>query len=329
MTRTSVLLAASLTTLAACTVKPAQGSEAAGRSPPATASTPPSSRADAHDVAAAELVAQIEGAVQTWRDSCPTPNAQGLCIEHAVADPSPQRCAVPVLGRVIVHPRDPALASSALAELASAMDRAGCDDNESRQGCDPEVLDVQPRDAALRHRFHHALAAARLCRADAELEAYFALTMPTDIDFVVEEWKRDSREPGHAEEYRAQVTKRDDSQQRFKTYFESKTELAASLTADLAAVKQYRDEEVLARAALRTSWTALHFYDELHSAEIPASARTEPHREAYCAMLDDFGSTARRNAREAAYYCTRRAAQDGYRSPTVDACHELLARLEP
>src|SRR5690606_16741847 len=161
----------------ACAARPSETS-----APPAA--PPP----QAHDAAAAELIAQIERAVQAWRDSCPDANEQDLCIELAAAEDSPQRCAAPMLGRVIVHSRDPELAARAQAELAAAMDRAGCHDPGA---CKREILDVQPHDPALKRDFLRALAAARLARADAELEAYFAVTLPRDIDFVVEEWKRD------------------------------------------------------------------------------------------------------------------------------------------
>ena len=56
--------------------------------------------------------------------------------------------------------------------------------------------------------------------ADERYEEYLQNTMPEGLDFTVEEWKKDSGLPKWEKEYKDQVKARDDSQKRFKEFFD-------------------------------------------------------------------------------------------------------------
>ena len=263
-----------------------------------------------------EVLALVEQASETWEESCEKANAEGLCLEFAAPKADASRCGDPVLGDVVVHARDPDAARTAQADFAEALELA---------------LDLEaPDDEAVRQRYKTALATARLAQIDAQLEAYFGIAVPEDVDFVVEEWKRDSGNPKWEAEYKAQVAKKDDSTKRFKEYFEAKAGAGKELMTGFASVKQFADVEVTLRAALRTSWTSVHFSDQLTSFEIPVSIRDKDDaRGAYCDALAGQAEVPRRQGIDAATYCQERAAEYGYEGPTAKACADLLAKLQP
>lgn len=263
-----------------------------------------------------EVLALVERGAETWEESCERANAEGLCLEFVLPKDDANRCGDPVLGDVVVHARDVDAAKAAQADFAEALELA---------------LDLEaPDDDALRMRYKSALATARLAQVDAKLEAYFGIDAPTDVDFAVEEWKRDSGEPKLEAEYAAQVERKNASMQRFKDYFEAKTQAGRQVMDGYVTLKQFGDIEVVLRAALRTSWTSVHFHDQVTSFEIPVSIRgKEELRTAYCGALVGQAEAPRQQGVDAAVYCREKANSAGFDGSIVQACAELLAKLEP
>jgi len=265
---------------------------------------------------AEEVLALVERGVDLWQASCDRPSAEGLCLEFVAGNEDPSRCGSPVLGGVRVHARDADAAREAQADFAEALELA---------------LDVDPpEDDALQRRYKTALAVARLSQVDAELETYFAIEAPTDIDFTVEDWKRTSDEPKFQAEYVEQVRRRDASVERFKEYFETKTLAGQELMTGFAGVKQFGDLEIVLQAALRTSWVSVHFHDQITTFEVPASIRDRQEaRVVYCDALADHAERPRQLGLGAASYCHEHASAAGLEGGTAQACADLLTKLEP
>ena len=263
-----------------------------------------------------EVLALVERGAETWEESCERANAEGLCLEFVLVKEDATRCGEPVLGDVVVHARDVDAAKAAQADFAEALELA---------------LDLEaPGDDTLRMRYKSALATARLAQVDAKLEAYFGIDAPSDVDFTVEEWKRDSGVPKWEAEYTEQVAKKEASMQRFKDYFEAKTRAGQDVMKDFASVKQFGDVEVVLRAALRTSWTSVHFHDQMTSFEIPVSMRDkEDFRTAYCGALAGQAERPREQGVDAAIYCREKANEAGFEGSVVQTCSDLLAKLQP
>lgn len=268
------------------------------------------------DAVAEQVIERLARANQAWNDSCSRPNVHGLCVEFAVAASPPQRCGAPTLGRVVVHPRDPKTAAAAQVELADAMTMAvrdsatPCDNAGSgRKSCEHNARIVDPQDPDLKRTLSHALGAAQIARADADLEAYLGQTLPANVAAPTEDSKPDAR---------------------LDTFMDATRESGSALIAELAAVKQYHDGEIILQAALRTSWVALHFADQLAGAELPATLADDGKaRGAYCDGWAELAAKPRLIAVGAASYCKEHADASGASSVAAEACRDLFDRLKP
>lgn len=270
------------------------------------------SRPPADPEAAREAIARLSAASDAWDATCKRPGPHGLCIAVGPAEARGEPCGDRVLGRVDVRARSKA-AESAREELAAAI-------------ASTEALGA-PEDPALAHALADARGRAVVQHADADLEAYLALAVPKNLDFYVEEWKKDSGDAEHEKEHSAQKAKVLDSMKRFKEFYEAKNELGSDLMAAYAETKRTGSAPWTTDAALRTAWLGLHFADELRGAPTPPSLKTAEMRDAYCTSLDDQARRLEDVARDAATYCVERSADFGIDTDATAACRDLLARL--
>lgn len=288
----------------------------ASASPPAQAHGEPESEAE--DPTAA-VIEQLEAATRRWQQSCPKADATGLCVEvtpapkAAKAAKAAKGCAAPRLGEIRLRPRKRKLAARAQTELDKAIARA-------------EAMDA-PEDPKAREKFRAALSQAHLATVDHDLEKYLAIAMPQDLDFVVEEWKAESNDPKHLEQYDEQVAKKKASMAAFKAYFEAKTKQGKELIQAYARTKKMKNEPALVRAALRTAWVSQQFADEVQSAPVPAAIDTPEKRAAYCGALLDMAEPPQRMARDAARYCSEHASRAKLKTPAAKRCEALLRVL--
>lgn len=283
---------------------------------PAHAGAPASAEAlaPAPPASPQEIIDAVDAAASQWARSCKKADAEGLCVTRAVPKPSAKRCAEPLLGRVTVHPRNAKQAERAQAGFDRALRLA-------------EHV-AEPLDDATRTAYREAVARARQAKADLDLERYLAITMPTQLEFFVEEWKHGSGVPKWEKEYEQQVRRKEDSVARFKEYYERKSELGRQLHADYGAIGEAAHPRWSLEHALRTAWVSVDMADQLRMAPIPKSALQEPEvRDAYCDALASQAEAPLQHARQAARYCVDRAAEAGLTGPTVDACRELLGVL--
>src|SRR5690606_9547917 len=109
----------------------------------------------------------------------------------------PKHCGSATQGLVTVHPRDQKKAAEAqkyfneLKKLASKKPKVP--ENETQRIED----------------FRNAVGMAMVYSADADYEEYLRVNIPEDLEFYVEEWKKDSGIPKWEKEYKAQKAKAD------------------------------------------------------------------------------------------------------------------------
>ena len=275
---------------------------------PAEAPTATSASGDA-----TESVADIEAALSAWDGSCKKKGAHGLCVQ--VTPPASKapagRCAPRRLGAIDVRSRGKR-GQAAYKKLAAAVAKA-------------EAL-PDPSDTDDKAALAAALAQGKIALLDHDMESFLALTMPADLDFFVEEWKKDSGVAKWQAQYERQVAKKEASVKKFKTFFDAKTKLGAELMKDFAALKKYDDGQVVIEAALKTAWLSQNMADELSAAPIPKSLDKAEVKEADCDALEDQAEAPQKMAKEALVYCTNKATEAKITGDAVDACNELLTR---
>lgn len=258
-----------------------------------------------------ESVAEIETALAAWDNSCKKKGAHGLCVR--VTPPATKaaqgRCAPRRLGAIAVRSRGKR-GEVAYEKLAAAVTKA-------------EAL-PSPDDAADKAALRSALAQARVAMLDNELEAYIDVTVPSNLDFYVEEWKKGSGNPKWEAQYEKQVAKKEASTKKFTSFFDTKTKLGGELIKRYAKLKKYGDGNVVIEAALKTAWLSQNFADELVAAPIPKSIDKAEVKEAYCDALQDQAQGPEKMAKEAATYCTDKASENKITGEAVDACQALL-----
>lgn len=282
--------ASSFVLLAACTTRGPEQAKTNLVSPAVHTAAPQSDP----ELIAAALQARIETAVRVWNDSCPSPNAYGMCLSFEDQEPDVGPCGAALLGTPVLHVRDVESAARAQAELADALSLAGC---ESTVGCRRETLRVEPKDPETRRAFLRVLALGRLAKVDAQLETYLSAPAPVE---------QEQEPPGERTRDKA-VSQRVDA----------RVDAFLQLYGELVALKEYPDAELIQRAALRSSWAALHLHDEVRNG-------LGPHED-----CEESAERMKRLSRNTAAFCVTRADESGSASPASQACRELLTRLSP
>ncbi len=278
----------------------------------ATFALPAETPAAAASADATASIAEIDAALTAWDGSCKK-GAHGLCVQ--VTPPAAKapagRCAPRRLGAIDVRSRGKR-GEVAREKLAAAVAKA-------------EAL-PDPSDAGDKAALAAALAQGKIALLDQDMEAFLALTMPTDLDFFVEEWKKDSGNPKWEAQYERQVAKKEASMKKFKAFFDAKTKLGTALTKDLAGLKKFGEGHVVIEAALKTAWLSQNMADELSAAPIPKSLAKAEVKEAYCDALEGQAEGPEKTAKDALVYCTNKALETKVTGDAVDACRDLLGR---
>ncbi|MBX3158270.1 MAG: tetratricopeptide repeat protein [Deltaproteobacteria bacterium] len=276
--------------------------------------------ADRHAIARARLAELL------WKKSCPGKTADRLCAtvvreraaplrgKPAVAKASvaARTCGTAAGGALTAVARTPTLASEALAEIR-ALGAAGSLDAlvPAPPAGDPAAKDA--RLAALRG----AYARARLVEADAELEAFLAMSFPADLDFNPRD--RAVRERS-LRLFNGWVTARNAKGQAAQRLYEG--------------VLALRDGASTIAAAARLGQLMQGFADTLASAPIPRDVRSGEFAadkvEAFCDKMTELAEPLAERATQAFTMCLERAATLGLASsPWRAVCARELAQQTP
>ncbi len=275
-----------------------------------------------------------------WRQSCTKPLLFDSCIsvkrEKANAgkdvkekaaklrrkakskkDELPKFCGNPTQGIVTVHARDGKKASQAQGHISTALKLSA------------KKPDMPAGETERIEAYKNAVGMSMVYSADERYEEYLRNTMPEGLDFTVEEYKKDSGLPKWEREYKEQVQTRDDSQKRFKEFFDKKVSLAKELQERYAKVKSSGSPYWVLAAAARSAITMQNFADQLYRAEVPRSFKVEDQVFAYCDALADQAAMPQKLANDAFTYCLERSTEFQFFNEFSRMCEAELQQRDP
>ena len=293
-----------------------------------------------------EAVAHAEIGQIYWRNSCPEPLLYDSCIsvkrKRAVAGESqrqkaaelrrktkggkkkkkkyvpPKYCGQPTRGVITVHKRDKKKAQKALDHLKKAVKLAS------------GKITIPDDDIQRIEAFRNAWGKSLVYLADAKYEEYLTIEMPKDLDFLVEDWKKDIGVPKYEKEYKEQVKRAEESKKRVAEYFQKKIKMAEDLEKRYAEVKKTKSPYWVLAAAARSAVVYQNFADQLYRAEVPKGIiKTEDQYYAYCDALADQAKVPEEKALAAFTYCLERSTEFQFFNEFSRMCEEELQQRDP
>ncbi|MCX4239216.1 tol-pal system YbgF family protein [Paraliomyxa miuraensis] len=232
-------------------------------------------------------------------------------------DEIPKYCGSATQGIITVHKRDSKLASEAQSHLATALKLAS------------KKADIPADDNERAEAYKNAVGMSMVYKADQKYEDYLRINIPEELEFYVEDWKNGSGIPKWEREYKEQLAKKQDSEKRFKEFYESKSKLGAELIQSYAEVKSSGSPFWVLAAAARSAVLSQNFADQLYRAEVPGSIKTEDMYFAYCDALATFAEDAEKRAVEAFTYCLQKSTEYQFFNQFSRMCEEELQQRKP
>ena len=229
----------------------------------------------------------------------------------------PQYCGSATQGIITVHARDPKKAAEAQKHFDSVL-------KLTQKSPDIPAAEVTRIDD-----YKNAWGMAMVYAADQRYEQYLTVELPDGLDFVVEDWKKDAGIPKLEKEYKEQVRVRDESQKKFKDFFDRKVSMSKELIERYAKVKATGSPYWVLAAAARTAVLSQNFADQLYRAEVPRSFKTEDQYFAYCDALADQAELPQQMAVEAFTYCLQRSTEFQFFNEFSRMCEEELQQRDP
>ena len=228
----------------------------------------------------------------------------------------PQRCGSSTQGVITIHKRSSKTAATAQKHFSTVLKLV-------RKKPSIPAEDLQRAEA-----FRNAWGMAMVYEADEKYEEYLKLTMPEELSFVVEEYKKDSGYPKWEREYAEQVKQKADSEKRFKSFLEKKSKLLNELTERYAKVKDTGSPYWVLAAAARTAMLSQNFADQLYRAEVPRDFKTEDEYYAYCDTLSDFAQPLQEQAFQAFTYCIERSTEFQFFNEFSRLCEDEMQQWD-
>ncbi|MFO7566699.1 MAG: hypothetical protein R6X02_28910 [Enhygromyxa sp.] len=230
----------------------------------------------------------------------------------------PKHCGSPTQGIITVHRRGKKRREAAQARFKKILKMVG-----SGKGVEiPEEEKKRVED------FKNAWAMAIVYRADEKYESYLTIEMPKDLDFVVEDWRKDTGIPSWEKKYKEQLAKAEDSKKRVGEFFEKKMKLGKELQDEYAAVKGTGSPYWVLAGAARTASVLQNFADQLYRAEVPSDFRSQEQVWAYCDALADQAGPVEEQALAAYTYCIERSTEFQFFNDFSRLCEEELQQRD-
>lgn len=237
------------------------------------------------------VIAHAKIGALLWKQSCPHPVSDGMCFE--AKERAAKTCGPKTMRGITATKRDANTSKRAHAAFAEAVKEF-----ERRGGAfdDPAA------------RYYYAQ--AKLAQADAELEAYLAITFPRDLSF--DPSKQDKREA---------------SLKRFAAWLEEKQKLGAAASRKYEAVLSIKDAASAITAASRLGTISQTFATELLTAAIPRGS--DETVEAYCNVMTDAAAPLQARAIDAFTVCLATSTELGWFGDSSAQCERELFVLKP
>lgn len=228
----------------------------------------------------------------------------------------PTHCGSERRALVEVHARDPKLVAEARKHFALALST----------GRKP---DATPDDPVRAEALQDALGLALVYEADADYEAYLAVSMPEDLDFGYEHmWKKNTGVPALVRQYEAAMKRKADTEARLKAFFDRKNGLRAKLLEAYANVQKTKSKAWILAAAARSAVLNQNFADQLFRAPVPKNIKTEEMYDEYCGAIADYAAEPEKQAKEAFAYCLDRSTKFQYFNEFSRLCEDELQQRD-
>ncbi len=224
----------------------------------------------------------------------------------------PERCGTATQGVVTVYKRDKSKAEAAQSRFKGALKLAA------------GGTQIPQEDVARIDEFKNAWGMAMVYAADQKYEEYLKINMPEELDFFVEEYKKDSGYAPWEKQYKEQLKRVEDSKKRVKEFFDKKMALGKELQTAYAEVKKTGSPYWTLAAAARTGMVLQNFADQLYRAEVPKTIKTEDAYFAYCDALGEFADPVSQQALEAFEYCIERSTEFQFFNDFSRLCEEEM-----
>ena len=230
----------------------------------------------------------------------------------------PKRCGSPTQGVITVHRRSAKRADAAQARFKSILKMVG----------GKKKIDIPAEDKKRAEDFKNAWAMAMVYRADQKYEKYLKIKMPEDLDFVVEEWRKDSGVPSWEKKYAEQKKTFEDSQKRVGEFFADKMGIGGELQKEYEGVKSTGSPYWVLASAARTASVLQNFADQLYRADVPADFKTQEQVWAYCDTLADQAEPVMAQALSAYEYCIDRSTEFQFFNEFSRLCEEEMQQRD-
>lgn len=236
------------------------------------------------------VIAQAKIGALLWKQSCPHAVVDGLCV--TVTERTPRTCGKGMTRVVATTKRDETTTKRALAAFAEAVKEF-----ERRSGAfdDPAA------------RYYYAQ--VKLALADADLEAYLAITLPRGLNFAPAKRIREA------------------SLKRFATFVEDKQKLGATANRTYQAVLTAKDAASSITAASRLGTISQTFASELVTSPIPRGPTST--RDAYCDVLMKVVAPLEASAINAFAACLAKSTELAWFGDSSVHCERQLFELTP
>jgi len=229
----------------------------------------------------------------------------------------PKYCGNATQGLITVHERNKKKASAAQKRFDTVLKLGG------------KKVDIPEDDKQRAEDYRNARGMAMVYKADQKYEEYLTVSMPENLDFLVEDWKKDVGVKKYEEEYKEQVKRRDESIKQYKEYEDRKNKLAAELVERYGKVKGTASPAWILAAAGRSAIVWQNYADQLYRASVPRDFKSEEQFYAYCDELADRAEPFQAKANEAFTYCLQRSTEFSYFNEFSRMCEEELQQRNP
>jgi hypothetical protein len=230
----------------------------------------------------------------------------------------PKKCGSPTQGVITVHRRGSKRADAAQTRFKKILKMVGKGDK----------IQIPEEDKKRAEDFRNAWAMSMVYVADQKYEEYLKIEMPEDLDFVVEEYMKDSGIPAWEKKYAEQVKKAEDSKKRVGVFFEKKMGMAGDLEKQYSEIKGTGSPYWVLAAAARTASVLQNFADQLYRADIPQDFRTQDQVWAYCDALADTAGPVEEKALAAYVYCIDRSTEFQFFNDFSRLCEEEMQQRD-
>jgi TolA-binding protein len=230
----------------------------------------------------------------------------------------PKNCGSPTQGIITVHRRGKKRREAAQARFKKILKLVGTG----------KGIEIPEEDKKRVEDFKNAWAMAIVYRADEQYEEYLTIEMPEDLDFVVEEWRKDTGIKSWEDKYKEQLKKAEESKKRVGEFFEKKMKLGKELQDQYATVKGTGSPYWVLAAAARTASVLQNFADQLYRADVPSDFRSQEQVWAYCDALADQADPVQEQAMGAYTYCIERSTEYQFFNEFSKLCEEEMQQRD-